>query len=242
LLNSLEERDSSEPTTIHELSAYVLKRLDILQSNPDVILNINSSPNADTAAEISEMMASIAKTANEITKILSESTLSSTLPLETAPAIEAPLSEESSTEQQHHLSIPAIELKLSKTIAQVTEAIDVRAAHRELLVTNLTTLSAAQQTAIGQIDELTTRTLKLKYAVGLLEGRIEEVEESGRAFLERIGRVERILKGGSAAVDVGVGNKSSGADGSGSGSSSGGTNSRVDQSWLFTWLFKRAPV
>ncbi|KAI8619556.1 hypothetical protein BC830DRAFT_1078470 [Chytriomyces sp. MP71] len=70
----------------------------------------------------------------------------------------------------------------------------IRGEHKKQLIAGLKDLILQQQKASATLDTVTTQTMKVKYAVGLLEGRVSETEEATRVFVKRVEAVEQKLK------------------------------------------------
>ncbi|KAJ3061537.1 hypothetical protein HDU98_002565 [Podochytrium sp. JEL0797] len=99
-----------------------------------------------------------------------------------------------------HQSIASLHEHLHSLQSRIQESIQTRTEHKAQLMRDLESLVSAGgsqqgQTAL-QIEALNTQTMKLKYAVGLLEGRVVETEEAARGFVQRVEAVEGRLKEG----------------------------------------------
>ncbi|KAJ3404285.1 hypothetical protein HDU80_003030 [Chytriomyces hyalinus] len=97
------------------------------------------------------------------------------------------------------LSISQLRNSLSEMQSALAQGCVTRSEQKTRLVADLKSLIAVQEKAALSIDALSVQSLKLKYAVGLLEGRVSEMEEAANAFATRVDKVEAKYKEGSSA-------------------------------------------
>ncbi|KAJ3226931.1 hypothetical protein HDU81_007008 [Chytriomyces hyalinus] len=96
-------------------------------------------------------------------------------------------------------SISQLRNSLTEMQSALAQGCVTRSEQKARLVADLKSLIAVQEKAALSIDALSVQSLKLKYAVGLLEGRVSEMEEAANAFATRVDKVEAKYKENSSA-------------------------------------------
>ncbi|KAI9346870.1 hypothetical protein BDR26DRAFT_855267 [Obelidium mucronatum] len=189
-------------TDIPELIEAITERLATLRNHPKINSQVSNPLNADTS-QASASDSATAMSGSRITPILQsiDATYSqlAILKSQSIPTTTTlPLEEQSIHQVQEHLS---------SLTERIQSAIQTRSEHKTKLLSELKTLVHTQKETVGQIDALNTQTMKLKYAVGLLEGRVMETEEAARVFVSRVQNVETRLKDGwgGGATEGGIG-------------------------------------
>ncbi|KAJ3209569.1 hypothetical protein HDU82_000555 [Entophlyctis luteolus] len=171
------ETQDKKFATAPELAVSITNRLNSLLSNPNAS-TLKLSPKSLSEIEI------LNETCARISTIVK-------------PANDTSIGRESG------VSILDLEKLTADAKNRIVVNVSTRVAHKEQLSENLRKLGSDQKIALEQIDSLYTMNMKLKYAIGLLDGRVAETEEGVRAFSTRVDGIDeelRKVKGDSGGI------------------------------------------